>query len=489
MTASSAASPGGQGTDHQVLLTAPHTQDGARRSWCKLVRGVDRDRPGGFALRGDILDAGRAYEVSAGALLVAADAVGEHWHVRVLRAETGGAVEVKTWLQKNQIGPRIVDWVGRRLPAGPVHLHAAECERWQCNRYSGRCRECGGQVQARTGWQRREHGSWVILHDGPCPVRRNAYAGPCWDCSGWIAVGEGVLQLRSPRLGVARRRLRRCHAGECPVVPAARPDRCNEFRDWCLDCGEWVAPQQGVLRPGGVEHRDGQCPSATVAVPTWRIRRVGMPFVDGEVLRTRFTPQASRGEQPIPPAAPGYRLLDEEGFAEVIGVVLQQRSGVGARQYARVRVATPEEASGILVEDVQRAVQVRPYSGFMASWSAETIGPTGQQRQWQRQFGDTWGLRCAPWLAEVTGYDRRFGLRREFLPGKRDYSRANSRGTRGVWSHWSLRPNRVYEAYWKTSHETSRREFLRATAAGDVVFIEGQEVHAWLRYGAVWPDS
>jgi hypothetical protein len=47
------------------------------------------------------------------------------------------------------------------------------------------------------------------------------------------------------------------------------------------------------------------------------------------------------------------------------------------------------------------------------------------------------------WVAEIKGSDPRYGLAREFLRGIRDYSRANSVRTRGVFETYELLEGRV----------------------------------------------
>lgn len=51
-----------------------------------------------------------------------------------------------------------------------------------------------------------------------------------------------------------------------------------------------------------------------------------------------------------------------------------------------------------------------------------------------------------PWVAEIAGIDdTKFGLKREFVNGIKDYSRANSKKTRGVMTHYTLSSGKVYE--------------------------------------------
>lgn len=48
------------------------------------------------------------------------------------------------------------------------------------------------------------------------------------------------------------------------------------------------------------------------------------------------------------------------------------------------------------------------------------------------------------WVAKITGLDDKFGFKREFLRGTRDYSQANSTGSRGIFCYYPLKPG-LYE--------------------------------------------
>ena len=79
-----------------------------------------------------------------------------------------------------------------------------------------------------------------------------------------------------------------------------------------------------------------------------------------------------------------------------------------------------------------------------------------------------------PWVAlilksETYGYDR------EFLIGKLDYSRANSKGSRGVYLVYYLREGGVYEVFSFSSWKSQTRSFV-TVVDGDVVEINKDEV-------------
>lgn len=84
------------------------------------------------------------------------------------------------------------------------------------------------------------------------------------------------------------------------------------------------------------------------------------------------------------------------------------------------------------------------------------------------------------WVAEIVGTDPRFGLARRFLPSRKDYAKANSVGSRGVYLHYALRRGRVYEVRSMPSWKGGRRWFLRVTEDGEKVEMTREEVLAWL---------
>ena len=49
------------------------------------------------------------------------------------------------------------------------------------------------------------------------------------------------------------------------------------------------------------------------------------------------------------------------------------------------------------------------------------------------------------WVAEITGPDETYGLRREFLRPKLDYSRANAKGSRGIFAEYILESGHIYD--------------------------------------------
>jgi hypothetical protein len=85
----------------------------------------------------------------------------------------------------------------------------------------------------------------------------------------------------------------------------------------------------------------------------------------------------------------------------------------------------------------------------------------------------------SPWVAEITGVDPRYGFARRFLPGAKDYSRANRIGSRGVYVCYALEGGRIYEIFELLTRTRTRRYFCRYTKAGRQV-LSAEEVLACL---------
>lgn len=84
-----------------------------------------------------------------------------------------------------------------------------------------------------------------------------------------------------------------------------------------------------------------------------------------------------------------------------------------------------------------------------------------------------------PWVAEILGTDDRYEFERRFLHGFRDYSRANSVGSRGIYEVFDLEPGKVYEINEFTSWRGRDRRFSRVSGL-ELQRITKEEVLVWL---------
>jgi hypothetical protein len=334
--------PTGFGERIAAIIPAPDTD--ATSSWRRMITTVDPGLKGAFALQGMSLRPDVAYEMQEGALIVTCDIHRDHRDIRLWRAETGGLTEIKTWRQRSPLGARIVAYIARRLPphtAAPVRIERIT------NEYVARCARCrqtvppgDGDVAPRVG----EHCD--VTHTGPCPpappppetIDPNRRPGQCFACGGWVKARTGVAVLTEADFGDAR--YRPMHKGECPVD--APPGPGNRVSNWCTDCASLVRPGDGYWHRNELRHT-GPCPPPASGA-TWLIRRRGADaeYRAGQVRRVRL--DLRDGGAPVPPHAPGCRVLAEQ-YTELIATVLETRTGRdGSWQQARIRTATPAEA-------------------------------------------------------------------------------------------------------------------------------------------------
>lgn len=84
-----------------------------------------------------------------------------------------------------------------------------------------------------------------------------------------------------------------------------------------------------------------------------------------------------------------------------------------------------------------------------------------------------------PWVARITGFDEQFGLVREFIKGQKDYSQANSVGSRGIYLYYPLKDG-VYEVNKRISWRHGRRYFILVVSS-EIVEVSREEVEQWLQ--------
>ena len=87
-----------------------------------------------------------------------------------------------------------------------------------------------------------------------------------------------------------------------------------------------------------------------------------------------------------------------------------------------------------------------------------------------------------PWVAEIVDCCPIYGFQRIFLGSKKDYARANSIGSRGVYLHFTLQEDYVYEVHALLSWKRSERYFCQIRD-GQPVRLSRQEVIRCLSEG------
>lgn len=91
------------------------------------------------------------------------------------------------------------------------------------------------------------------------------------------------------------------------------------------------------------------------------------------------------------------------------------------------------------------------------------------------KYGEMMGRdQTRPWVARIGGLDDKYGFRREFQRGQKDYSRANSIGSRGVYEYFALNDG-IYEIHERVTWKRTRRYFVRVEGAG-IIEISKEEV-------------
>jgi hypothetical protein len=82
----------------------------------------------------------------------------------------------------------------------------------------------------------------------------------------------------------------------------------------------------------------------------------------------------------------------------------------------------------------------------------------------------------AAWVAEIIGTDPKYKFNRQFLRFKKDYSRANSVGSRGVYANYILESGKVYEI-----KDHKDRYYCTVTDNGNIVRLSEDEVKECLK--------
>ncbi len=93
------------------------------------------------------------------------------------------------------------------------------------------------------------------------------------------------------------------------------------------------------------------------------------------------------------------------------------------------------------------------------------------------ETGDVAFGSCPPvgWVAEITGFDLRYKYARTFLKFKKDYSRANSKGSRGVYAEYILEEGKIYDVKQPVTWKRDKRYFC-TVRDWQIVEIDEMEV-------------
>ena len=86
------------------------------------------------------------------------------------------------------------------------------------------------------------------------------------------------------------------------------------------------------------------------------------------------------------------------------------------------------------------------------------------------------------YVAEIIGFNRRYGYDRLFVKSFTDYSLANSKGSRGVFKTFFIDSGKVYEVKEKISWSSSRIYYCYVEPeTGDIVEMDKEDVDQFLK--------
>lgn len=84
-------------------------------------------------------------------------------------------------------------------------------------------------------------------------------------------------------------------------------------------------------------------------------------------------------------------------------------------------------------------------------------------------------------VAEVVGFSNKYKYKRRFLNAKKDYTHANSVGSRGVYLYYFLESGKIYDIKQPISWRRTLRYFCKVAELGDIENLTEQEVTEWLK--------
>jgi hypothetical protein len=93
----------------------------------------------------------------------------------------------------------------------------------------------------------------------------------------------------------------------------------------------------------------------------------------------------------------------------------------------------------------------------------------------------TEGVRVPYWVARIIGHDPKYKYVREFLKGKKDYTKANSKGSRGVYLWYILESGYVYEVSSPSTWSRIDRYFCTVTDDGEIQRVDKDYVDQWIK--------
>lgn len=128
-----------------------------------------------------------------------------------------------------------------------------------------------------------------------------------------------------------------------------------------------------------------------------------------------------------------------------------------------------------------------------ASLKIECIGDNTDQmlKFWKGVTSDILGegiseatfgtMKASYFVAEITGFHPQFKYERHFLKCKKDYRKANSKGSRGVYAYYILEYGKIYDVLEPYSWKNSHRYFCTVDNEGGIEILTKEEVNKCLK--------
>ena len=89
--------------------------------------------------------------------------------------------------------------------------------------------------------------------------------------------------------------------------------------------------------------------------------------------------------------------------------------------------------------------------------------------------------KSACWVAQIIGFDPKYKYARQFVKGKKDYTHANSKGSRGVFVYYVLESGYVYEVLSPSTWSRIDRYFCTVTDDGEIQRVDKDYVDQWIK--------
>lgn len=81
-----------------------------------------------------------------------------------------------------------------------------------------------------------------------------------------------------------------------------------------------------------------------------------------------------------------------------------------------------------------------------------------------------------PWVAKLTGLFASGKFQHDFLRGNKDYTEANSKGSRGIYFWFTLESGNYYEVNDLQTWKRTERYFCKVNESGEILLVDEREI-------------